>query len=176
MNLLSALAFCRITLALIFAISAIAKASNIPLFKQTIEQFELIPRSLHTAAVAVLLGGEFATTLLLGIGGGLLWAGFALAFALCLAFTLALAAVLARGDRVACNCFGASAKPVSADDIRRNSGLILCALAGLSLLSLADQGDGGLSVAEWCLTGLAAAVFTAIWLQLGEIVRLFRHT
>jgi hypothetical protein len=176
MNLLSALAFCRITLALIFAISAIAKASNIPLFKQTIEQFALIPRPLHTATVAVLLGGEFAAALLLSIGGALLWAGFALAFGLCLVFTLALAAVLARGAQVACNCFGASAKAVSADDIRRNSGLMLCALAGLSLLRPAGQGQAGLSVAEWCLTGLAAAVFSAIWLQLGEIVQLFRHT
>lgn len=176
MSLLYALAFCRVTLALIFALSAIAKASNISLFKQTIARFGLLPARLHTAAALALLAGEFAATLLLIAGGALLWLGFALALALCLAFTLALGSVLARGVRVACNCFGAGARAVSADDIRRNLGLIACALGGLALIALAPASPAALSWAEWGLIGLTALVVVAIWLQLGEIVQLFRHT
>ncbi|HYF63119.1 MAG TPA: MauE/DoxX family redox-associated membrane protein [Herpetosiphonaceae bacterium] len=176
MSLLYALAFCRITLAFTFALSAITKASNIPSFKQTIARFGLLPERLHMAAALALLGGEFAAALLLAAGGALLPLGFALALALCLAFTLALRSVLARGMRVACNCFGASARAVSADDIRRNLGLIACALGGLGLIAMAPDSQAALSGAEWGLVGASALVAVAVWLQLGEIVQLFRHT
>jgi len=120
------------------------------------------------------LCSEFAVVLLVTIGGPLLLSGFARATLLLLIFCGALASVLARRLQTACNCFGSSEKNVSSADIWRNLGFILCASVGCGALTWtrdASISPGGI---EWLLASLGALVFVLIWIQLGEIVQLFR--
>jgi hypothetical protein len=124
-------------------------------------------------AAALFLDGEFAVVALVSIGDPLLIFGFSLAIGLLLLFCLALVSVLARGIRTTCNCFGTSTKEISAFDVWRNIGLMICALAGVAMLIGTKSVWDPLSLLEWVLIGLGAGAFVMIWLQLEEIVQLF---
>src|ERR1700737_4006721 len=124
------LAFCRVTTGLVFAISSLSKARDIPTFKQAVLGFRLLPQHLSGPLAILFLCGEFTVVLLVTIGGSLLLSGFVLATLLLLIFCGALASVLARRLQTACNCFGSSEKNVSSADIWRNLGFILCASVG----------------------------------------------
>jgi hypothetical protein len=52
---------------------------------------------------------------------------------------------------------------------------MLCALLGSVALNESKAIQISLSLAEWVLTGLGAAVFVVIWIELGEILQLFRQ-
>ena len=169
------LTFCRVVVGLVFAISSISKARDIAQFKQAVSKFDLLPKRLSGLAALLFLCGEFAVVLLMLIGGPLLLPGFFLAICLLLLFSLVLTSVVIRRIHTSCNCFGASAKPVSSLDVGRNAGFILCALGGCLTLLWAQDTRISLSLPEWLMTGVAAVVFVLIWLQLGEIVQLFRQ-
>lgn len=169
------LTFCRVVIGLTFGVSSVSKVLNIAQFKQAISNFHILPRWLSGVAAMLFLCSEFAIVALVFIGGPLLILGFSLALGLLLFFCLALASVLARGIRTTCNCFGASMKEVSTFDVWRNIGLMICALVGIAMLIGAKSAWGPLSLLEWVLIGLGSGVFVMIWLQLGEIVQLFRQ-
>ena len=169
------LAFCRVAIGLVFAASSIRKALDIARFRQTISSFNLLPGRFSAIAALLFICGEFAVVVLMGIGGPLLTLGFSLTVFLMLLFCIALVSVLARRIRTSCNCFGASAKQVSGFDVWRNAGFILCALGGYAALAWTKNTQGNLGLVEWLLTGLGAGVFVVIWIQLGEIVQLFRQ-
>jgi hypothetical protein len=128
---------------------------------------------LNSVAAALFLGGESAVVALMLIGGPFLIFGFSLAIGLLLLFCLALVSVLARGIHTTCNCFGTSAKEVSAFDVWRNIGLMICSLASVALLIGTKSTRDPLSLLEWILIGLGAGAFVMIWLQLEEIVQIF---
>ena len=175
MLVLYVLTFCRIVISLVFVLSSISKARDMVRFRQIIYTFDLLPQSLNYVAAVLFLGSEFVVVALVLIGGSLLIFGFSLAFGLLLLFCLALVSVLARGIRTTCNCFGTSAKEVSAFDVWRNIGLMICALVGIAMLIGTKAARVPLSLLEWVLISLGAGVFVMIWLQLGEIVQLFRQ-
>lgn len=168
------LIFCRIALGLLFAISFLGKAPNLPLFEQTITGFGILPERFSRIAALTFLVGELAVILLLALGGQFLGLGFVLAAALLLIFSLALSSALARRIETTCNCFGPTERPISRYDLWRNGGFILCALTGVAAGALPERGLVSLSLVEWVLVGLVAAVFVAAWTQIGEIVQLFR--
>jgi len=168
------LAFCRVVIVLVFAISSFSKVRDIPKFKQAILGFHLLPRHLSGPIALLFLYGEFAVVLLTLIGGPFLLPAFALATLLLLIFCAALASVLARRLQTACNCFGSSEKSVSSADIWRNLGFILCATVGCGVLTWTRDAHVSLNSIEWLLASLGALVFVLIWIQLGEIVQLFR--
>ncbi len=169
------LAFCRVVIGLVFVVSSVSKVLNLAQFRQAISNFHILPRRLSGVAAMLFLCGEFAVVAFVIIGGPLLSLGFSLASFLLLLFCIALVSVLARGIHAACNCFGTNAKQVSHFDVWRNVGFILCALGGHGALTWTKgtQGDPGLL--EWGLIGLGAAVFVMVWIQLGEIVQIFRQ-
>ncbi len=169
------LAFSRVAVGLVFAVSGISKARDIAQFRQTISSFNLLPRWLSGIGAVLFLCGEFAVVVLLLIGGPLLIIGFTLAIFLLLLFCVALVSVLARRIRTSCNCFGTSTKQVSRSDVWRNVGFVLCALVGCGTLAWTKDIQGNLGLLEWALTGLGAVVFIVIWIQLGEIIQLFRQ-
>jgi uncharacterized membrane protein YphA (DoxX/SURF4 family) len=169
------LAFCRIVIGLVFVVSSVSKARDLAQFKQTVSSFQLLPKRLSGGAALLFLGGEFVVALLVLIGGPLLLPGFFFAIGLLLLFSTALLSVLVRNIRTSCDCFGSSARLVSRFDVWRNVGFILCALGGcLALIWVGDR-PLSLSLPEWILPGLAAALFVLIWSQLGEIAHLFRQ-
>ena len=165
-------AFCRIVIGLVFLFSSAGKILQMRAFVQTIQRFHLLPTRLNAPAAAFFLCGECAVVIFLGIGGSLLLPGFVLAGLLLLLFCAAMATVIARGIHTSCNCFGTSEKEVTRTDIWRNAGFILCTLGGCSALRLGVQES--LNLAEWVIVGLGALIFVIIWLQLQEIVSLFR--
>ncbi|MFZ6026976.1 MAG: MauE/DoxX family redox-associated membrane protein [Chloroflexota bacterium] len=166
-----ALTFCRCVIGIAFAWSFMGKLRDVPPFVTAIERFRLLPKALHKAAAWVFLIGELAVVLSMLLGGRFLTWGFLLAVLLLLAFCAALVSVLWRKIDTSCNCFGASQKPVSPWDLVRNAGLIVCVLAGQALAPLAPPWPGYL---ESGLMFVAALVFVPVWVQVEEIVALFR--
>jgi hypothetical protein len=169
------LIFCRIVLGLLFAISFIGKTSNITLFEQTIENFELLSKQFNRIAALLFMSGELVVILFLAIGGKLLGIGFVIAALLLCVFSIAIGSALARKIETTCNCLGPTKKPISYYDLWRNGGFILCALSGFSTLAIPSQGQANVSPVEWALVWLVAVVFVAAWTQIREIVKLFRQ-
>lgn len=168
------LAFCRVAIGLVFAISSLSKVRNLGQFQQAIASFRLLPQCLSQLTALLFLCGEFAVVLLVAFGGPLLFPGFALAILLLLLFCVALASVLIRRLQTACNCFGSSEKPVTPVDIWRNVGFLLCAGSGGEALIWMRGTQGDLEWVAWLFIALGAGVFVMIWIQLGEIVQIFR--
>lgn len=169
------LAFCRVVIGFAFLISSVSKARDIAQFQRAIRNFNILPDRLSGIAASLFLCTEFVAAALVFIGGPLLFIGFFLALGLLLLFSLALQSVLARRIRTSCACFGAGGQPVSSVDVWRNLGFILCALGGIGALIWTKGSQENLNLFEWLLTGLGAVAFVALWVQLGEIARLFRQ-
>jgi len=163
-----------VTIGLVFAISSFGKVRNIQKFKQAILHFQLLPSHLSYPLAVLFLSGELAVVLFVIIGGPLLLPGFILATLLLLIFCGALASILVRRIQTACNCFGSNEKNVSYTDLWRNLGFILCASLGYETLIWTQGAPVRLGGVEWLLTSLGALVFVLIWIELGEIVQLFR--
>lgn len=170
------LAFCRVTTGLVFAFSSFSKARNLSAFKQAIPGFQLLPPQIHSLAAILFLCGEGLVVLLLAVGGSLLFYGFTLALCLLLVFCLALATVLFRKLHVSCNCFGSSQQTITSADIWRNVGFMACAACGCSILTWMRDTKLSLEGIEWLLISLGALAFVLIWIQLGEVAQLFRHS
>ena len=172
------LAFSRITLGLLFAYSFVTKAWDVAQFAGSIGRFDLLPRRWNKIAALLFLSWEAAVALLLLAGGRFLPLGFALATLLLALFTMAILSAVARKIETPCNCFGASAKPVSYYDAGRNFGFIGCSLLGWWLaaripsgpaaqnwLVLAWEGLGTVGDGDGLLTLLTINAFLT-WLAL----------
>ncbi|GHO46129.1 MauE/DoxX family redox-associated membrane protein [Ktedonospora formicarum] len=167
-------AFCRIVIGLVFAISSFGKLRDIPKFQRAILGFRLLPRRLSRSIALFFLSGELTVVVFVTLGGPLLLSGFLLAALLLLMFSGALASVLVRRLQTNCNCFGASEKNVSTTDIWRNLGFLICAAGGCGAIFWTRNQQMNLGSIEWLLASLGALIFVLIWIQLGEIVQLFR--
>jgi hypothetical protein len=168
------LAFCRAVIGIAFAVSFVGKARDLPAFRDSIARFDLLPSGMAGTAAGAILAGELFVVIAAAVGGRLLLAGFVAAFLLLAVFTTALALVLKRRIHTSCNCFGASDKAITPYDIWRNAGFLLCALGGCGALAAPATGQTSLSLAEYGVSALGAAVFVAITAQIGEIAQLFR--
>jgi hypothetical protein len=168
------LAFCRIALGLTFALSFVGKVRDVGQFSGTIRKFDLLPAGWAGPTAVLFLSGEAAVVVLLILGGRLLTLALALAGLLLAIFSLALLSALRRGIETSCNCFGASAEPVSYLDIWRNTGLI--SLAALGFWAARADGAATLSanLIEAVLLLIMAAVFVLLWTNLAEVLTLFR--
>lgn len=170
-------AFCRFTILIVFLLSSVGKARDLPGFASTIAAFKVLPQGWSIAVSRIFLGGEFAVVVLLALENSL---GFALADLLLVSFTLALMIVVLKnpGAAISCNCFGHNREAVSYYEIARNAGLIAVGLLGWFM----DHGPlvrGGKELADldtgsWLIAGIAAGAFVALWLNLRNIVQLFR--
>ncbi|MBV9791119.1 MAG: hypothetical protein JOZ51_23185 [Chloroflexi bacterium] len=166
------LLFCRIALALIFAVSALGKARDVAAFREAIADFKLLPAGLVSAAAWGFLVGEVAVVLLMLAGGALLGLGFVLAIVLLALFAVALLLVLQRRIKVTCNCFGRSEQHVSPYDVLRNLLLIGCSLLGLALVA---ETGATINSAEVVLIALMAAAFTLCVTNLADIAETLRQ-
>jgi uncharacterized membrane protein YphA (DoxX/SURF4 family) len=168
---------CRCLIGLVFVLSVAGKVRG----RRAFEEFVTATRELLAAIVpgpdrkavrAVSLAVIAAEAVIppLVLIPGLTRVGFAVAVALLAAFTVAIAAVLRRGSRTACHCFGTSASPLRPVHLVRN-GLLLAA-AGTGLL-LGGAGLAGTAPPLLLVTAVAAAVAALVLTRLDEIVDLF---
>ncbi|MEW9552463.1 MauE/DoxX family redox-associated membrane protein [Nonomuraea sp. NPDC050783] len=168
-----ALMFFRLTLALVFALAAAAKARDLPAFtKATAELSGLPARAARPAAVAA-VAAEGGAAILTAAGGTALRWGLSLAAALLLLFSTRLWLALRSGRRVSCNCFGRSTRPISRLDLVRNAGLIGCACAGLLLQTLTPA-PGPVSADALALVAAMAALFATVWGSLPDVALILR--
>lgn len=158
-------------LATVFALAALGKARGRKPFDdfiQALENFGL-PRSLTGAPLAAtLILAEAASALLLLLGAV---AGYVLALALLAGFTLGIAWVLRRGEKVSCQCFGASHAPVSAAHLVRNGLLLTITVVGTVSHQAAS---GGLAVGMGVIAGtvgVLAGLFVTRWDDLVFLLR-----
>lgn len=170
------LTFCRVTTAIVFALSFVGKAPNTSSFIQTIDRFKLLPKMLHIPVAVAFLGGELVVVVTMILGGKLLLWGFLLAGLLLILFSVALVSALVRKIQTPCNCFGTSSKVVSYYDVARNAGFVACALGGWIMFSVSTTMTPALALLETGLIGFVAVAFVVIWTHLAEIVELFRLT
>lgn len=166
------LLFCRILIALVFALSLVGKIRNVGAFQESIADFELLPAQASRAAAWIFLVGEALVVVLLLIGGVALAAGFGLAILLLAVFSTALLLILRRKRQVVCNCFGRADQQITAYDVVRNGLLIAGCLAGLFALQSAG---GGVSAAELIVVGLMAAAGSALVTNLADIAETLRQ-
>ncbi len=169
------LAFTRITLGIVFALSYFTKAANIQQFAQTITKFKILPASLSKMAAILFLCSEGIVLLLMGVGGAYLIFGFALALILLLLFSIAIISVLLRRIQTACNCFGSTEKPVSIYDVGRNISFILCALLGLNVAVILNNDISILGIGELIMISAQAFIFVLIMTYLDEFAVLFQQ-
>lgn len=166
------LTFCRITVALIFALTVVGKAQDVTAFQEAILDFQILPPNWSKVFAWTFLGAETLVVLLMGIGGGILLPGFLLAALLLMSFAVALVLVLQRNRRIVCNCFGRTERRISSYDVVRNVLLTACSLLGIWTLLGPQQ---NLSSADVILVGLMAACFVTFVTSMADVVETLRQ-
>lgn len=170
MHYIYLLAFCKITLGLLFLISFFSKLKSFSQYVATVSDFRLLPKSFTRLAAVLVLISELLIVLFL-----FKWQviAFCLASILLIIFSAAFASVLFRNIQTTCNCFGTSQHPISQADLLRNFGFLLCSCGG-GWLATKPEITVSLAPLHLGIIGLIAFVFVLIWAQLGEIYRLFQ--
>ncbi len=114
----------------VLVIAAIGKLRNIRSFVLTVRSFRIVSRRWERLLAWTVVLTEIVTAFLLAIHD---WSAVGLGLAVLLmgAFTVAMLTVLARGERVACGCFGSSTTLIGKMHIVRNSFIILMAIVGI---------------------------------------------
>ncbi|MBE7530749.1 MAG: hypothetical protein HS099_13570 [Ardenticatenaceae bacterium] len=167
------LIFARLSTAFIFALSAANKLRDFPAFTQAVAGFQILPGRWVKPAAVFLATAELAVVAMMLLGGPFLLPGFLLALVLLSLFSAALMSVLARGIHTSCNCFSASATPISSFHVWRNISFIICITAGCLLWALSTA-PIEMNLLELCLLSIVAATFVLLVDNLEEIVTLVR--
>lgn len=167
------LTFSRLATAFIFALSAANKLRDFPAFTQAIVNFRILPGRWVKVAAVFLAVTELAVVAMMLLGGPFLLPGFLLALVLLSLFSVALMSVLAHGIHTSCNCFSASARPLSSFHVWRNVSFIICITAGCLLWAL-PTAPIEMNLLELCLLSIVAATFILLVNNLEEIVTLVR--
>jgi hypothetical protein len=174
-NWLYILLFTRFALLLVFASSAITKLNNLSAFQNTIDNFHILPKQLDKPSAYLLFGGEIVVALFMLIGNYYLMIGFLLTILLLTLFCMAILWVLQKGILTSCGCFGPSQKEISYADFWRDIGFLVCALLGLTAISIHPNTTVTISYGEKGILGAMAIVFVVLSFYLGEIIELFRY-
>lgn len=161
------LMFCRITVALLFGVSAWWKFRDVASFSAAVESLVAVRHGWSRLVAAAVIGAEAAVVVALTVGGAFLRVGFAMSVVLLVAFTAVLASAVRRGVDVGCACFGARRTRVSVYDIARNLLMIGTAVAGLGLVANADTVTSASAVA---VIGIMSAAFVVCVVNLKDLI------
>ena len=134
----------RLALSAVFAVAAVGKLLDRPGTVESLAGFGVPARARAFVAVALPVFELTIAVALIPVGSAA-WAALAATLLLAV-FSVAVARVLARGERVDCNCFGSlSTRPVGRRTLIRNLVLLAAAL----FLTVAGWGDAGTSAVGW---------------------------
>jgi Methylamine utilisation protein MauE len=162
---------CRGVIGLVFAVSAVSKLRSGPAFREFTSWLAGLPlpglRRRPGLVAAVLAAAETAIVALVALP----WtarAGLVLAAAVLAAFTAGTWLAVARGAGRPCQCFGASATPMSRLHVARD--LVLCLVAAGGAAAAGAGGTRPAGVALSLMAGLAVALFVVF---LDDLAALF---
>jgi hypothetical protein len=154
--------YLRVSLGLLFVITALSKAWNRRGFRDTVTQFRIVPPRLTPAVGTAIVSVEL-------LGGGLLlsgtyiWLGAAFLILLLVAFNVALIVNLLRGRRnLDCRCFGGRTFGIGWGHVVQNT--ILLIMASVIML-IAGWGDVRLGPGN--PTTRLLAIFAAVYSVMG---------
>ena len=163
---------CRLLIATVFAVAVVSKVSGraaFDAFVASVRRMAILPDGRVRPAARATAAAEGATVLLVALPWPVAAAiGFALANGLLSMFALAIGAVLRRGERVACRCFGVSAAPLTGRHIVRNMMLIAVAVVGIA----ATMSGGATGLAGALVAAFAGVAAGAVVTLLDDLVAL----
>ncbi|MEV0405100.1 MauE/DoxX family redox-associated membrane protein [Actinoallomurus sp. NPDC050550] len=163
---------CRLTLAAVMTLAAVAKLRSPGVFAASLKGFDFIPARLRRPLAVLVPAAELLIALLLALPATVT-AGFLAAALFCCGLTAVPTLVVARGKKVKCACFGASEVPMSGWHIARNA--VLLAAAGLGSYVAISVGDGVPGqVPGIALAVVSAGVLTALTVFVDDIAALFQ--
>jgi uncharacterized membrane protein YphA (DoxX/SURF4 family)/thiol-disulfide isomerase/thioredoxin len=155
---------CRLALAAVFVVSAVAKLSDWTGTREAVAAFGLRARA--GVLVASALGPvELAVAVLL-LPGATAPLGAALALALLAVFSTVVTVHLVRGSRPACNCFGR----IGSSDISGRTLLRNAALAGLAVVGLLGEPVGPVVFVQEQPAGVVVGVLAAAGLMAAAVL------
>ncbi|MWA04359.1 methylamine utilization protein MauE [Actinomadura sp. LD22] len=163
---------CRLTLVAVMALAAVAKLRSPGAFAASLGEFGFVPARLRRPLAVLVPAAELLVALLLAVPATVT-AGFVAAALLCCGLTAVPVAVVVRGKRVACACFGSGGAPMGGWHIARNAVLLAAACLGAAVAL--SQGGG----VPGRIPGIALAVFSAgllttLTVFVDDIAALFR--
>ena len=165
--------FCRCSLIGIFLWAVVGKLRDFQGFIGTVNSFRLLPMSLGKSVAVLSITAEVSVVLLLVFAQPGFIYGFSLATMLLAVFTCAMLSAMQRGLQIGCNCFGKKRSVIGFADIVRNVGML--AVSGIGcVLSIKGVGHQSLPIAEAIVVGLFAVTASFMWIQLKELLYLFR--
>jgi hypothetical protein len=169
------LLFCRVLVGAVFLLAVIGKVRDLTAFRDAVATLVGVPTRAARALSIGVVAAEATVTMLMFGGTPQFTVGFGAALVMLSAFSLVLGTAVVRGRRVACNCFGGRAKPVTGADLARNVVLIACAGAGLALVG-GGASAGPFALADGALTTLMALVCVLLVVTVADLVMLARPT
>jgi hypothetical protein len=121
--------FCRLTIGLLFVVSAVAKLRAPGRFRASVRGYRLVPRGAEIPVATAVLAAELAVPALLLFDRTMV-AGLLLAATMLAGFAAAMLTVLRRGLRTSCGCVGDRGAPVRALHVWRNVALLAVTFTG----------------------------------------------
>ncbi|MED7955121.1 MauE/DoxX family redox-associated membrane protein [Streptomyces sp. BE303] len=161
----------RCVVALVFAVSALAKLRAPGDFASALRAMAVVPRRLNRPVVIAVPLVEAAVALLVWLPGPVATWAFAAAGGLLALFAAVLVSVLWRRIDVSCPCFGAAGVPVGRAHVVRN--LLLAGVAAAGLVASTAPDPGGLEPAAVALVLLVAVGASALAIATDTLVELF---
>lgn len=164
----------RCMLAVVFLVSAVGKVRSrgaATAFAASLRDMRLMPDRVTGVVAGAVITVEFALVALMAVGW--LVAGFAVAAGLLSGMTAAIVAVVRRGLRASCNCFGVASAPLGYRHVVRNALPLSAALAGLAVLVVkpdaADLPIHPAAIALCAAAGTLAALLIVRWDDLADL-------
>ncbi|MCO6007193.1 hypothetical protein NE236_19620 [Actinoallomurus purpureus] len=163
---------CRLTLAAVMTLAAVAKLRSPGVFAASLKGFDFIPARLRRPLAVLVPAAELLIALLLALPATVT-AGFLAAALFCCGLTAVPILVVARGKKVTCACFGAGEVPMSGWHIARNA--VLLAAASLGSFMAISLGDGVPGQAPGiALAVVSAGLLTTLTAFVDDIAALFQ--
>ncbi|MEU6754238.1 MauE/DoxX family redox-associated membrane protein [Spirillospora sp. NPDC046719] len=163
---------CRLTLVAVMTLAAVAKLRSPGAFAASLGDFGFVPARLRRPLAVLVPAAELLIALLLAVPATVT-AGFAAAALFCCGLTAVPVAVVARGKRVTCACFGAGSEPMGGWHIARNAVLLAAACLG-AVVALSRGGGVPGDVPGIALAVFSAALLTTLTVFVDDIAALFR--
>jgi hypothetical protein len=136
---------CRGLIGLVFAVAVAGKVRGPAAYREFASWLAALPVPLarNRALPAILVAAEAAIVLLVAVpvGPAAATAGLALAAACLAVMTAGTVAIVRRGARVSCRCFGASQTPLGARHLVRDAILLITAVTGTVCSAFAAEHD-----------------------------------